>query len=224
MIGKYNNQELFDIVNHQLSNFWIRGGVPETNFLSLETAVQRIENNFIHRKGKIFQYNGEARFDVVHSVQYAIFLYTYSNQLFLDGNEDAAGKIYYLNKIMNSVDWFYEVKMPSIFSAEHPIGSVVGRAKMDDYLFLYQGTTIGGNHRVGTISYPVIGKHVLMYADSKIIGDSHIGNNVVLASNTYIIDEDIPDNCIVFGQSPNLVIKQKTEQDIKEKMEHIWLI
>lgn len=219
---KYSTEEIFRLVNHQLCNFWPDGGVSDIGYLSIEKAADRIEKNFIHRKGRIFQSGTEANFDITHSVQYSIFLYTYANQLYREGLEDEAGRVYYLNKIMNSVDWFYAVSLPEIFSAEHPLGSVVGRATMDDYLFLYQGTTIGGNRKNGILTYPTIGHHVLMYANSKILGNAHIGNNVILAANTMIIDEDVPNDSLVFGQSPNLIIKKKTEDEIRGKMNHIW--
>lgn len=222
MICDYIEQELFELVNHQIGNFWPSGGVLQDNYSSFKNALSRTEKNFLCRKGAIFQKDGQAAFHVTHSVQYAVFLCTYANQLYLDGNQDAADKVYYLNKIMNSVDWFYAVQFPSVWSAEHPLGSVVGRATLGDYLFLYQGTTIGGNRKDGVLSYPVLGDHVLMYANSKILGDSHIGNNVIISANAYLLNEAVPDNCVVFGQSPNIIFKQKSEDDIRSMMDHIW--
>ena len=49
-----------------------------------------------------------------------------------------------------------------------------------------------------------------------------IGNNVVVSAESYIINESIPDNCLVFGKSPNLTIKVKTENEIKKYTKHIW--
>lgn len=221
MICELTEQEIFELINRQISNFW-PGGVPGEAYPSLIEALIRAEYNFIHRKGSVFESDGQAAFHMTHSVQYAVFLCTYANQLYLDGFQDAADKVYYLNKIMNSVDWFYAVQFPSIWSAEHPLGSVVGRAIMGEYLFLYQGTTIGGNRKNGKLSYPSLGDYILMYANSKILGDSHIGSNVILSANAYLIDESIPDNCIVFGQSPNIVIKQKSEDEIRSMIEHLW--
>ncbi|XCP85360.1 hypothetical protein ABXS75_00680 [Roseburia hominis] len=199
MICEYTDQEIFELVNHQISNFWLSGGVPEEAYSSLKKALIRTEYNFSHRKGSIFQSDGQAAFHVTHSAQYAVFLCTYANQLYLDEYQDAADNVYYLNKIMNSVDWFYAVQFPSIWSAEHPLGSVVGRATIGEYLFLYQGTTIGGNRKNGKLSYPTLGDSILMYANSKILGDSHIGSNVIVSANAYLLNESIPDNCIVFG-------------------------
>ena len=194
------------------------GGENNNSICSLESTLHRLEVNFKHRNSRIYEVDGEAKFNVTHSVQYAIFLYIYSNQLYMDGNEEFAAQVYYLNKVMHSVEWFYAVSLPSIFCAEHPLCSVVGRAKLNDYLFLYQGTTIGGNRRDDTIYYPQLGHHVVMCADSKVLGESHIGNNVILSANSYVINEDVPDNCIVFGQSPNLIIKSIEEKAIADRI------
>ncbi len=55
-----------------------------------------------------------------------------------------------------------------------------------------------------------------------VLGDTKIGNNVVISADTYLLDENIPDNCIVFGKSPNIEIKVKTEQYMKDMTSHIW--
>lgn len=222
MICEMSSEEIFQLVNHQISAFWPGKGIESSHISSLYTALKRVEKNFQQRNSLIYQKEGKAVFDVCHSVQYSIFLYTYANQLYLDGNESEAACVYYLNKIMHSVDWFYAVKLPEYFGAEHPLGSIVGRAEIGDYLFLYQGTTIGGNRKDGQLYYPVTGHHVLMYSDSKILGNSVVGNYVIISANTYVLDSIIPDNSIVFGQSPNLVIKQRTEDEMKDKMKPLW--
>ena len=53
-------------------------------------------------------------------------------------------------------------------------------------------------------------------------GMLYLVNNVIISANSYLINETIPDNCIVFGQSPNIIIKKKSEEEIREMMEHIW--
>lgn len=129
--------------------------------------------------------------------------------------EEAATYVYLLNKVLHSVDWFYEIELPINFCAEHPMSSVLGRAKYGNYFWIYQGVTVGGNRKGDNINYPVIGENVLLYANCTIIGNSHIGNNVIVSANSYIKDTDIPNNCLVFGQTPNLIIKEKTENEIR---------
>ena len=170
--------------------------------------------------------DGNVQFSPYHSVSYSVFLYYLSNSLGKDGHDREAEVVYYLNKVMHANDWFYPVELPKHFWAEHPLGSVLGRAKYGDYLFVYQGTTVGGNRKErdgeSGLQYPTIGENVVLYANSTVLGDTKIGNNVIVSANTYLINEDIPDNCIVFGQSPNIVIKKKSEAEIWKMMEHIW--
>ncbi len=87
-----------------------------------------------------------------------------------------AEQVYYLNKILHSVDWYYEIELPKHFMVEHPLGSVLGRAQYGDYLYIYQGVTIGGNVKLktGELDYPTLGDNVLLYSNAKILGNSHI--------------------------------------------------
>lgn len=184
-------------------------------------ALKQMDENYQMAASKRM-YNGEMIFNPLFSVTWMIFLYRMSRIAYLGGDINTADCLYYLNKIMHSNDWFYQVELPIHFLGEHPLGSVLGKAQYGDYLFVYQGTTIGGNRRGGVLSYPVIGNNVVLYANSTILGNTKIGNNVIISANSYIINEIIPDNSIVFGSSPNLVIKRKSSDDILKMTSHIW--
>lgn len=129
--------------------------------------------------------------------------------------------MYYLNKIMHSVDWYHEIELPDYFVAEHPLSSVLGRAKYSNYLSVYQGTTIGGSRKKEKLYYPELEENIILYSGSSVLGKSHIGHDVVLAANSCVKNEDIPPCCIVFGSSPNLIIKKKTQEEIRE-MNRNW--
>ena len=139
-----------------------------------------------------------------------IFLYTLSNELFKQyGRNTLSDKVYYLNKIMHGVDMFYEIELPSQWGAEHPVGSVMGRAKYGNGFFFYQCCTVGGTKdKEGNIYYPEIGENVHMYANSSILGNCKIGNNVNIGAGAVVKNQNVPDNCTVFGLSPNLIIKR----------------
>lgn len=106
---------------------------------------------------------------------------------------------------MNGCDLYHEVDLPDYFTLDHPVGSVMGRAEYGEGFSFGQNCTVGNNRGI----YPIIGRNVRMCANSSIIGNCHIGNNVTIGANSGVKDEDVPDNCIVFGYSPNLIIKQK---------------
>lgn len=124
------------------------------------------------------------------------------------GGGKICDKLYYLNKMMNGIDLFYAIEMPCHFGAEHPIGSVMGRAKYGDGFFFYQGCTVGGTKdKDGFIHYPIIEDNVRMYANSSILGNCHIGKNAQIGAGALIKNQDIPNDSIVFGESPNIIIK-----------------
>ena len=149
-------------------------------------------------------------FNPYHSIKYMIFLYITSNELYKKyGKLVLCDKIYYLNKIMNSIDIYYEVEMPLKWFAEHPVGSVMGKAVYGNNFFFYQGCTVGGTHnKNGTVDYPIIGNNVRLFANSSILGNCVIGDNVKIGAGALVKNENIPSNVIVFGQSPNLIIKK----------------
>lgn len=209
----FDKNEIQIIVTHQLSAFFNY----ETDIVPyLEEAVYRTNQCLIKRKGKYFDDKAASPF---HSGHYCIFLYWLSRVMWeMDKNGKNAEKIYYLNKALNSVDLYYEINLPSIWGCEHPLGSSMGRAIYSDHFFFYQGCTVGANYT----GHPILGSDVLMYSNAKILGKCTVGNHVILSANSYVKDMDIPDNCIVFGQSPNIVIKQKSTEEIETITGSIW--
>ena len=117
-------------------------------------------------------------------------------------------KIYYLNKIMHSVDIFYSVMLPKIFCVAHPLGTILGHAKYSDYLYVYQNVTVGSTNDG---IYPEFGKFIALSSNTSIIGDCKVGNNVLFGGNSFIINKHIPDNSLVLGHYPNnRVVENKT--------------
>lgn len=186
--------------------------VIETRF---EYALAACEENFLHSDNKYYltEVGGAkyCRFNPYHSVQYMTFLYYLSHDIFKNANVgQLCDKIYYLNKILHSVDLFYAIELPAHFGAEHPLGTVMGRAKYSNGFFFYQGCTVGGTRdQEGNLYYPVIEENVCMYANSSILGRCHIGRNAQIGAGAIVKNQDVPDDSIVFGQSPNLIIKSR---------------
>lgn len=214
-----SKEELINHLNRQLTNnFGLCGDVEPF----IDAALKRVQICFEATKNKYYHKgtSGNAYFSPYHSGQYSIFLYYLANTIHRSGGDaKLATKIYYLNKIMHSVDWYYEIELPEFWGLEHPMSSVLGRAKYSNGFFFYQGCTVGGNKG----KYPEMGKNVILYSNVTVLGDSKIGNNVVISTGTTIKDENIPDNCLVFGTSPNLIIKQKDELYIGNIISSFWV-
>ncbi len=215
------SKEMTDLVVLQMKNYW-----SEIDEMTVKDAVpmalDAVEENFWGLPSKRFFDKNEVIFRPYFTIHWMIFLYRLSKQLYENGGGSSADQVYYLNKIMHSNDWFYGIDLPKHFLCEHPLGSVLGRAQYGDHFFVYQGTTVGGNRKGERIMYPQIGNNVVLFANSTVLGNTQIGDNVLVSSDSYLINETIPDNCIVFGRSPNIVIKEKCEEEIKDYTNHIW--
>ena len=213
-----NKYELIEHVNRQLTNMF---GICDDIALYLDTALERTEKCFEINNNKYYHdATGCAFFSPYHSGQYSIFLYYLANTIyFADNNASLATKVYYLNKILNSVDWYYEIELPEYWGVEHPLGSVLGRAKYSNGFFFYQGCTVGGNKG----KYPILGKNVILYSNVTVLGNTQIGDNVAISTGVTIKDEIIPCNCLVFGKSPNLIIKQKDVKYMDDLISGFWI-
>ena len=202
--------ELLGLVAKQLDHlFLIREDEKAVLATGIETALKRCEHCFSYSKNKYYQQDGQVYFNPFHSGQYSIFLYYLANSIF---RADAArsnlcDRLYYLNKCLNSLDLLYAVTMPDVFFLDHPVGSVMGRADYGEFFCFAQACTVGNNRG----SYPKFGRNVRMLSGAKVLGDCTIGDNVILAANTYIKDVNIPPCSIVFGSSPDHIVKTKEE-------------
>lgn len=196
-----------DITIKQIENFFPLNNEEKSLIVDSlsKRVIYRLEKNFKMNPNKYNSRDNETYFNIFHSGQYCIYLYYLSNEVWKLGNSILADKIYYLNKIMNGLDLFYEVELPDYFSLDHPVGSVIGRAHYSNGFSFSQNCTVGNNKGI----YPILGENFSMCANSMIIGNCRVGNNVTLGAGTLVKDQDIPSNSLVFGHSPNLIIKQK---------------
>ena len=200
---------------HQINSFYPNGvssdEEKEIN-QAYDATLDKLDLCFSHVKNKYYHDNGKTVFNPLHVAQWTMFLYTIAHEISNNGNIDLCDKIYGLSKIISSADIFYGVQMPDIWFFDHPQGSVMGRAEYSDFFTFSQGCTVGNNKGI----YPRIGKHVSMMSGSKILGNCKVGDHVILAANSYILDEDIPPYSIVFGMHPNIRIKRITPDKFNE--------
>ena len=197
---------------HQLHNFYPNTGWERKVDDIYPIVLERLDACFSHVKNKYYHNDGETIFNPLHVAQWTMFLYITANELSKNGNTELCDMIYGLSKMVSSADIFYEVEMPRIWFFDHPQGSVLGRAVYNDYFTFSQGCTVGNNRG----KYPTFDKHVSMLSNSKVLGNCHIGDHVIFAANSYIIDTDIPQYSIVFGTTPNNTIKQITHEKFNE--------
>lgn len=207
------------LVARQLETLFLlsRESEMEPLLQGVEEALERCAHCFSRTPNKYYRRDGEVYFNPFHSGQYSIFLYFLSRVIFRTNGRSGtlADRVYYLNKCLNGLDLFYEVELPPVFFLDHPVGSVMGRAKYGNFFGFVQHCTVGSNRG----AYPELGVNVKMMSGSKILGRCRVGDDVIVAANAYIKDEDVPDCSLVFGSSPNLVIKRRDRSYFREGLE-----
>jgi len=206
LVIEIGRERLFALLERQLGTLFEYEAAADEAALNraLDEALERCRHCFARILNKYFRRDGHIHFSPFHSGQYCLFLYYLGHSLARQGAASLADRVYYLNRTLNGVDLFHQVSLPEVFCVEHPLGAVIGRAQIGNFFFFAQGVTVGGNKG----SYPVLGSHVTMLSNSKVVGKSVIGDNVILSANSYVKDTVIPANSIVFGQDRKLVIKE----------------
>jgi serine acetyltransferase len=146
-----------------------------------------------------------------HMVQFFFILYELSKIAYQLNDQSLADKIYFLNTSQISCDLMYKVELPLRTYVDHPLGSVIGSHvvfNLNKKFLFTTNCTIGGNFQEnGEFKYPNVDGDLIMLANSSLIGNSNIKGKVVLSNGCYVKDEGILENVLVFGRSPNLILK-----------------
>jgi len=93
------------------------------------------------------------------------------------------------------------------FAIDHGTGVVIGAtAILGHHVTLYQGVTLGaknfpqeedGSLVKGIARHPILGNHVVVYANATILGRIHIGDNSTVGGNLWVT-KDVPENTKLF--------------------------
>jgi serine O-acetyltransferase len=218
MITTSKKNQLFDLVINQLNycfNDEKKIKKKEIN-QCLNKALDRTINCFSKINNSYYcdTIKKKVIFNHLNSDHLATFLYFLSNSCFKNKKHiNICDKIYYLNKMLNSIDLYYEVKMPEIFLLIHPVGTVLGRAEYSNFLIVYQGVNVGSNKSF----YPKFSKYVTLRPSTTILGKSYLKENSEIAAGSIIIDKTLNKNSVYFGNPKNFIIKTK------KKVNSIWI-
>ena len=216
-IRSLDNNELINYVVKQLNNFF-----PDNKKVKLEEINKFIEETMerlFYCFGNIklkYYFDGEnVLFNHLNSDHYCMFLYLLSNTIFKMSNrhEELATKVFLLNKALHGIDVFYSVELPKVFLFTHPIGTILGHAKYGNNFCVFQGCSVGVASESG--AYPEIGDNVLMYSNSKVLGKSTIGDNVIFGASAMIINTKVEQNKVIVGVYPKHSIIENERDDLK---------
>jgi serine O-acetyltransferase len=190
--------ELAEYLSSQINCFFpSKKSVSVKDILDVQNqALQRVEYCFSKIKIKYFCDRKNTIFNHLNSDQYSMFLYFLCNTTYKKfGNLELASKFYLLNKSLHGIDVFYEVDLPDVFVFIHPIGTVLGRASYKDFFVVYQRCGVGSNKG----SQPNLGEYLTLHPGASVLGNSNVGNNCSVASDSLVIDQNIEDKKTYIG-------------------------
>ncbi len=126
--------------------------------------------------------------------------------------------VYYRNKSL--VEMPLDINIGGGLYLGHPYCITINpKAIIGKNCNIHKGVTIGQENRGARKGTPIIGNEVWIGVNATIVGAVHIGDDVLIAPNTYV-NCDIPDHSIVFGNPCIIKTKQcATEGYINNKVE-----
>ena len=77
---------------------------------------------------------------------------------------------------------------------------------------LFKGSTIGSIRSGKKKGTPTIEKNVVLCINSTVVGDVHIGEDVLIAPNSYV-NFDVPDHSVVIGNPGQIHYKENAAKD-----------
>jgi serine O-acetyltransferase len=102
---------------------------------------------------------------------------------------------------------------------DHGMGVVIGEtAIVGDYTLIYQGVTLGGTGKESGKRHPTLGKHVVVGAGAKVLGNIQIGDRVRIGAGSIVL-RDVPSTCTVVG-IPGRNICRNCQQNKNNLLEH----
>ena len=205
--------ELAEYTANQLNAFFPsrRTVTVEALHSYTQEALDRTEHCFRHIALRAYCENGRAKFDILHSDQYCSYLYLLANTIYRqEGDLTLASKVFYLNKALHAFNCMYDALLPEIFLLLHSVGTVLGKANYSNYLVVRQNCTIGA---VG-YAYPTLGEKLILSAGASIIGECHIGDNVMIGPGCTVFKQDVPNDTLVTN-SVTPILKPNSDRPIR---------
>jgi serine O-acetyltransferase len=211
MLTSLTTPALTSYLGAQLGHFFPDGGALDLERVVPE-AMERVEECWKPARLPMYRRGAEPYFSHLHSDHYAAFVYIASNVAFGRGDMDLASKLYCLNKALNGFMCMYDTVLPPHFLVVHTVGMLLGKATYGDYFVAIHDVTIGTDRG----KKPALGRGVVMYGGSSIVGDCVIGDNVSVAAHALVRNEPVPAGHVVAGTSPHLTMKPAARVLIEE--------
>jgi serine O-acetyltransferase len=194
---------LAEYTRRQLENLFPDGTDRKKEIALLRSAYPIVRIKMLRLINEIRYWRNDF-FDPMHSTQYTIYLYLVAREIVKAGlDTDTPTRLFYLNKVLNGIDLYYEIEMPEIFFLGHTSGIVFAKAVYNNHLIIYQNSTIGRSGK----NTPRIGPRVCIFPNTLVIGKSEVGSDTIVSAGVSLINTSVPSFSVV---RPNGVVEARS--------------
>lgn len=141
---------------------------------------------------------------------YLLVYYKYYRNLFYH----RVGWVYHLISFLAPpLDFFFispNTKIGKGLSLGHCFSTVINAESIGERCSIYQDVTIGVNHG----KRPVLHNNVSIFANSVVVGDIELGDNVIVGAGT-VLTKSVPANSTVIGNPARIVKKDGETVNLK---------
>lgn len=91
------------------------------------------------------------------------------------------------------------------YFCDHGAGVVIGETtQIGTNCVMFHNVTLGGTGKHVGKRHPTIGNNVLIGTGAILLGPIHVGDNVKIGANSFVVMRDIPSNCTVAGSPASI--------------------
>jgi serine O-acetyltransferase len=129
-----------------------------------------------------------------------------------------------INRFFTGLEIHPGAKIGKGIFIDHGIGIVIGETTIiGDNCVLFHNVTLGGTGKHTGKRHPTIGNNVFIGTGAILLGPIHVGDNVKIGANSFVVMRDVPSNCTV-GGTPARIIKRNqlvVDEDLPKTIERI---
>jgi serine O-acetyltransferase len=131
----------------------------------------------------------------------------FAHRMWRNGDRDFALYLQSQSSRVFGVDIHPAARIGSGIMFDHATGIVIGEtAEVGDMSSLLHGVTLGGSGKEGGDRHPKVGRHVMIGAGAKILGNINVGHCARVAAGSVVL-KDVPPNTTVAGVPAKVVGK-----------------
>jgi serine O-acetyltransferase len=139
---------------------------------------------------------------------YAIWMHRIAHVLFILKIPIVPRLISQINRFMTGIEIHPGATISKCFFVDHGMGTVIGEtAEVGENCIIYHQVTLGGTGLYKGKRHPTIGKHCVIGAGAKVLGNITIGDNCKIGAGA-VVTKNIPANSTVVGNPARYVSRE----------------